>query len=107
MAAGHHLWLLAYGPNIKRWYLIGEIFHAEEGTWTSMPIYLGDGSGEDNGHYFCLGAFAVDPTVEGYLNAKVVSFRGESPWVTELPSATANIIAVQLLQVTGSSVTTR
>jgi hypothetical protein len=107
IAPGHHLWIFAYGPNIERWYLMGEITHVVDGAWTSMPIYLGDGSGEDNGRYFCLGAFAVDPTVEDYLNTKVASFKGESAWITDLPTATASIIAVQLRQAKNTPAPTR
>jgi hypothetical protein len=34
-----------------------------------MPMLLGDGTGEDNGRYFRIGALAVDPVVNATLRA--------------------------------------
>jgi hypothetical protein len=92
LAAQHHLWILTYASSLDRWYILGEIRDQHSGPWTSMPLYLGDGSGDDNGSYFCLAALAVDPTTNTVLNKPP----GEANWLTQLPTATADIIAVQL-----------
>ncbi len=96
LATGHHLWIMAYGPVVRLWFVFGDIPTPTNGMWTSMPIELGDGSGDDNGRYFCLGAFVLDPSTDADFRRRQSAAGNEAVSLTQLPPATAHIIVVQL-----------
>lgn len=83
LAPGNRLWFFGWAPVARRMYILGggrpEV---ENGRWTFSQLELGDGSGQDEGKYFCITAMVVDEAEDAFLE-NLVSTRRGSGWALE------------------------
>jgi hypothetical protein len=80
LAPEHFLWFLVWGPTSEQMYVMGGGHPiVDNGLWTFKELGLGDGSGDDEGKYFCITAMIVNADGNTFFE-KIVATRKETSW---------------------------